>query len=131
MNLTIVLFMLFGAANEPRIFLYSGKTLMKLEVVTVPNVGTEVLKLLVESPYELKSALLDSSDVKLCLPTRNLMAGLNLKGRWYVINWRVKLTVGSERHTILLICRSGRTYKKTFVINTEGNMRLNKPQWRD
>jgi hypothetical protein len=100
----------------------------------MPNVGSETFQLLVNSTYELRYASVDSSEVGLCLPEKDIVKQLKSsegsllrKGRWYMITWETELKVGSKQHTVYLKTRSGKIYKKHFRINVEGNKKQEKP----
>lgn len=127
MNFIFALFIFLASQSEPHVFFYNGKTLAELNVIAMPNVGSETFKFFVSSQYELRSASMDSSEVGLCLPAKSLMKQLNIKGRWYAITWETKMKVGSNRHTIYLTARSGKIYREKFIINVEGNKKVGKP----
>ena len=128
MNFIFALLVLLVLPREPQIFYYNGKALTQLSIIQMPNVGHAAIKLLVNSPYELRSASVDSTEVQMCLPEYALTKELKLKGRWYRLTWEMGLTVGSMRHTLYLTSYCGRIYKKNFTVNVEGTKRLYKPQ---
>ncbi len=134
MNFIFALFVLLVSSSEPQIFFYNGKTVTEINTLTMPNVGSETFQLLVNSPYELRSASVDSSEVGLRLPGKDIVKQLKFsegsllrKGRWYMISWETELKVGSKQHTVYLKTRFGKIYKKHFTINVEGNKKQEKP----
>ncbi|MGO9480455.1 MAG: hypothetical protein ACLP05_01560 [Candidatus Kryptoniota bacterium] len=132
--------------NEPQIFYYDGNTLTNLNTIMMPNVESETFIFLVNSPYELRSACVDSSEVGLCLPGNDLVKQLKLSGRllrrqgtstakgsttagrWYVIKWKTELKVGSKHHSVYLTALSGKIYEKRFTLNVEGNEKQKRPE---
>lgn len=137
MNLILALLVLLGTTNEPsegsrqwsgQVFYYDGRTLTQLNTILMPNVGHATLTLFVNSPSELHSARIDSSEAEICLLKTGLMKELKLRGRWYMISWKTDLKVGAAQHTLNITTFSGRTHKKTFSVNVEGSKKQGKPQ---
>lgn len=128
MNLLVALLMVTMPLKEPHVYYYNGKNIVSLNVVEMPNARRAVLQFFVHSPYELRNACVDSSDVEMCLPGISLRDKLELKGRWYIISWDARLSVGSSRHVIHLYSCHHKVYDKAFHIDVEGSKRIEKPQ---
>lgn len=128
MNLFLALLMLAAPSKTPRVYYYNGHHLAKLNIIETANTAHTVLRFFVNSPYELRYARVDSSEVSLCLPDSSLRREMKLKGRWYTIRWYTKLSVGSVKHTIVLYRCRHKKFSRTFIINVEGSKRINKPQ---
>jgi len=127
MKFLLSLLFIFAPASRPQIYYFNGKSLRTLKVIELPNVGDKMLRLFARSPYELRSAFIDSSEVRMCLPDTGTTRKLKLKGRWYEIEWNTRLKVGSTRHWIELIDKSGRRDRWNFLTNVEGSMKFNRP----
>ena len=128
MNLFFALLILASPPKQPQVYYYNGKHLVKLNQVEMPNLRHTALRLFVYSPYELRDARVDSSEVGICLPGISERKRLELEGRWYTIDWETALTVGSSRHFIFLNAYGHRVYKKEFFLNVEGAKKIDKPQ---
>jgi hypothetical protein len=128
MNLFFALLILASPPKQPQLFYYNGTHLVKLNQVEMPNIRHAALRLYIYSPYELRYARIDSSNVGMCLPDITERKRLDLEGRWYTIDWETGLTVGSSRHTIFLNAYGHREYKKEFFLDVEGAKKIDKPQ---
>ncbi len=131
MNFIIALLVLFGASKEPQIFYKDGKTLTTLKTIFIPSIRHESFKFFVESPYELRYASVDSTEIGMCLADQTTMKEMQLKGRWYKIDWETDLKTGSMKHTLFLNTRSGAIFKRSFIINVEGSKKIGKPSGED
>lgn len=127
MNFVIALLVLFSSPKGPEAYYYNGKNLVRLSVIEIPNIDHATFTLLIKSPYELLSAIVDSNDVRMCLPGVSLRKQLRLSGRWYVIKFEMKLKVGSAQHVLCLTSYTGRIHERRFTINVEGSKQLKKP----
>jgi hypothetical protein len=128
MNLFFALLILASPPKQPQVFYYNGKHLVKLNQVEMPNVRQAALRLFIYSPYELRYASIDSSEVGMCLPGISVTKKLELEGRWYTIDWQTALTVGSSRHFIFLKAYGHKVYEKEFFLDVEGAKKIEKPQ---
>jgi len=115
------------SGNEPQVFYFDGKSLTTLDAIFLPNIGSESFRIFIKSPYELKYASLDSTEISMCLVNRGKMKELKLTGRWYSIQWNTRLKVGASKHIILLTKPSGAVFRKSFMLNVEGNEKIEKP----
>jgi hypothetical protein len=128
MNILLTLLVLAAPPKQPQVFYYDGRNLVKPDRIEMPNAGHAVMQFFVHSPYELRGASIDSSDVSVCLPDYSLRKSLKLRGRWYTITWDARLTVGSRRHILVINSYRGQTYRESFFVNVEGTKRMEKPQ---
>lgn len=136
-NFFLSLLVLYGSATmssrgsrhwSGHAFYYDGRKLKPLDTILMPNIGNTTLTLLVNSPYELRRARIDSSETGLCPPDASMLKKLKLRGRWYMILWKTNLRVGSSQHTLYMETFSGRRHKESFHVNVEGSMKENKPR---
>ncbi len=128
MNLLFVLLVLTSQPRQPQVFYYNGKHLVKLNHIEMPGIRHTTMRIFIYSPYELRDASIDSSEVGLCLPDISVRKDLRLEGRWYIIEWGTDLKVGSTPHTILLNSCRNKVYKEQFFVNVEGTKMIEKPQ---
>lgn len=128
MNLVFALLILLGTPKEPQVYYYNGRILSQLKTLEFPNVRNAAVQFFVYSPYELREASVDSTEIPMCLPDHKLTEELKLRGRWYRLIWVTNLTVGSTQHTLYLTSYWGKIHKKNFTVNVEGNKRIDKPQ---
>ncbi len=121
MNYFFAFLVLIGAPKGPQIYVLNGATLARLNTILVPNIRRGNFQFFIKSPYELKHARVDSSELSLRLLDRSTVKKMRLRGRWYKLSWDAELKTGSETHTILLTARSGAAFKFDFTVNVEGS----------
>ncbi len=126
-NLLFALLVLSSSPKGPEAYYYSGTKLEPLNVIECANARGATFTFLIRSYYELRSAEIDSNEVRMCLPEVPMRKQLRLSGTWYIITFATALKVGSTRHVLRLTSYTGRVHKRCFTINVEGTQRLKKP----
>lgn len=127
MNLLLACLFLFSSPQGPHVYYYNGKSLAKLGVIEKPNIGRAAVTLFIHSPYELIDSRIDSNEVQMCLPETSVRRHFKLSGRWYVIIWETKLTVGATDHVLYMTSHKGKVHEKRFAVDVEGTKRMDKP----
>ncbi len=127
MSLVLACLFLFSSPAGPQVYYYNGKSLTKLGVIEEPNIGRAAVTLFIHSPYELINARIDSDEVQMCLPEVPLRNHFKLSGRWYVVVWKTKLTVGGTDHVLCMTSYKGKVHERRFTVDVEGAKRLEKP----
>lgn len=127
MSLVLACLFLFSSPQGPQVYYYNGKSLTKLGIIEKPNIGSAAVTLFIHSPYDLISAKIDSNEVQMCLPETAMRSHFKLSGRWYVIVWKTKLTVGAADHVLCVTSYKGKVHKRRFTVEVEGARRMNKP----
>ncbi|MGB9592022.1 MAG: hypothetical protein ACP5US_06695 [Candidatus Kryptoniota bacterium] len=116
--------LLISGQRGPQFYYWNGKQLEALKKIELPNLGSTSLRFFVRSPYELEAAQIDSVSNRICLPDSSDVERFCLIGRWYVLLYQTRLTVGVSQHVLAVRTVGGKTFLHKFLIAVEGAMRM-------
>ncbi|HEY9165666.1 MAG TPA: hypothetical protein VIS48_05840 [Candidatus Kryptonia bacterium] len=133
-NAVLMFAVLFAPHRGPEFYYFDGKVLSPLYTINLPNLGTADIHLFVKSTVEPLGAVIDSSEIEICIPTLSERNALGLAGsthsgkeRWYKLSCAILLKVGVTRHTVTVTSRAGTKYTREFLIAVEGTKKLERP----
>lgn len=114
----------FSNQKSPQFYYWDGKQLEVLKTVQLPNLGSTTLRFYIKSPCKLEAVSLDSEQSRIYLPDRSDRAKFHLKGRWYVIIWQTRLSVGISHHIIDARTVKGESFIQKFSVAVEGAQKI-------